>query len=186
MRDEEILRLFRERDERAIEEARQAYGAYCGKIAMGILRDARDCEECLNDVWLSAWQALAQTQPEQLKAYLAALTRNAARNRLAALTAEKRGGGENALLLDELAECAAGEGSAEDAAMANALAAEINRFLRRLTPTDRDVFLRRYYYGDDPDAIALRYRLTKNGVYKRLSRTRKKLKAHLKKEGFTQ
>lgn len=184
MREEALLALFAQRDEAAIELLRQEYGAYCGKIAAAILPCAEDCEECLNDVWNLAWQSLPTQRPQRLKAYLGAITRNAAKNRYDRLTAEKRGGSESALVLEELSECVAGPESPEDAVLAGELAAEINRFLRRLSARERDVFLRRYYFADSTAAIAARYRLREDHVLVILSRTRQKLKKHLKQEGY--
>lgn len=49
---------------------------------------------------------------------------------------------------------------------------------------DRNVFLRRYFFTEPVAEIARRYGLTENNVMVILSRTRKKLKKHLIKEGF--
>jgi RNA polymerase sigma factor, sigma-70 family len=184
MRDEEILALFDRRDEQAIVAVQAQYGAYCRKIASGLLPDPLDCEECLNDVWHRAWQTLPHQRPQQLKAWLAAVTRNTARSRWETQTAEKRGGGEAALVFEELSECVAGAGSPEEAVLAEDLAAEVNRFLRRLPVRDRDLFLRRYYFAESTEEIAARYKLREANVYVRLSRIRNKLRQHLMKEGY--
>lgn len=52
MEDEQIIRLYFDRNETAISETDKKYGSYCMKIAMNILSSEPDSEECINDVWL--------------------------------------------------------------------------------------------------------------------------------------
>ena len=66
----------------------------------------------------------------------------------------------------------------------NALRESLNRFLNRLSPREHRIFLRRYFYAESVKAIADRYDLRESNVLSILSRTRKKLKEHLQKEGF--
>ena len=55
MEDAGIIELFWERSERAIAELSEKYGAFCFAVAMNVLSDAEDAEECVNDTWLRAW-----------------------------------------------------------------------------------------------------------------------------------
>lgn len=182
MGDEEILAGLDRRDEEALAMLQRAYGPYCEKIARGILTSREDCEECLNDVWAQAWQALPGNHPRQLDLYLAAVTRNTALSRCRYLAAEKRSG--RTAVLEELAECISGAASAEDEVLRRDLGAAINGFLKTLPGRERDVFLRRYYFADPVADIARRYRLREDHIYVLLSRTRKKLMKHLRKEGY--
>lgn len=184
MKDEALLTMFARKEEDAIPALQAAYGAYCRKIAAAILPCPEDCEECLADVWTQCWLTLPEQRPRKLKAYLAAVTRNAARTRYNRITAEKRGGTEETLVLEELAECVAGGETPEELLLGNALAEEINRFLRTLPTKQRDVFLRRYYFSDTTAEIARRYGLREDHVLVLLSRARKKLRQHLEQEGF--
>lgn len=99
-------------------------------------------------------------------------------------SAEKRGGGEIVLVLDELAECLAGESDVESEYEARELGQCIRMFVRALPERDGNVFVRRYFFTEPVAEIAKRYGLTDNNVMVILSRTRKKLKVHLIKEGF--
>ena len=115
MQDEQIIQLFFARDELALEQTQQKYGGYCKTIAMNVLHDESDSDECVNDTYLAAWNSIPPTKPESLSAYLARLTRNISINRYKSRTTERRGGGEFARSLDELDDCIAGEGvSTED------------------------------------------------------------------------
>ena len=116
--------------------------------------------------------------------FLAKITRNLAFNRFNARNAEKRGGGEIALVLDELGECLGGGADAEAAYEAKELRQCIRRFVRALPEREGNVLVRRYFFAESVADIAKRYDLRENNVMVILSRTRRKLKAHLLKEGY--
>ena len=179
MKDEAILTMFARKEEDAIVILQKEYGAYCQKIASAILSCPEDSEECLTDVWNQRWQTLTERRPEKLKAYLVALTRNAAKRRYDQMTAEKRGGTETSLVLEELSECIAGGETPVELLLGKALGDETNRFLKALPARQRDVFLRRYYFSDSTAEIARRFRLREDHMLVLLSRTRKKLRQHL-------
>ena len=105
MTDKAIIAMFEQRNEQGIAEANRAYGGLLQTIAMHILRDSRDAEECVNDTLLNAWNSIPPKKPVFFSAYLAKLTRNLALNRYAEEHTLKRGGGEVPAVLDELAEC---------------------------------------------------------------------------------
>ena len=105
MEDSKIVELYWQKNADAIKETDSKYGAYCFAIADNILRNKEDSEECVNDTWLNAWNAMPPQKPTKLQMFLAKITRNLSFNRFNARSAEKRGGGEIVLVLDELAEC---------------------------------------------------------------------------------
>ena len=108
MRDDTITALFLARDERAISEAKRKYGAYCFSVAKNVLGSDEDAEECVSSALLAAWDSIPPKRPEKLGVFLARIVRNIAFNRCKAERRGKRGGGEAALVLDELAECVPG------------------------------------------------------------------------------
>ena len=55
MHDGEILALFAARDERALRAVQEKYGGLCRSIAMQILNNAEDAEECMNDTLYQTW-----------------------------------------------------------------------------------------------------------------------------------
>ena len=183
MTEEEIIRLYFAREERAIAETQRSYGGYCRSIIAGFLDRQEDVEEVLSDIWLKAWNSIPPNRPESLKLYLARIGRNLASNRLRQAHTQKRDSGPT-LLLEELAECLPGGDTPEDALSRKELEAAINRFLRSLPRRDCDLFLRRYFYAEELEAIARRYGLRKNSVSVTLHRTRKRLRDYLTQEGF--
>ena len=183
MEDSQIVELYWQKNANAISETADKYGMYCFTIADNILHSAEDSEECVNDTWLRAWNAIPPQKPDVLRIFLARITRNLAFNRFNARNAQKRGGGEIALVLDELGECLGGADT-EAAYEAKELRQCIRRFVRSLPEREGNVLVRRYFFAESAADIAKRYGLTENNVMVILSRTRRKLKAHLLKEGY--
>jgi len=183
MEDEAIIQLYFDRAERAIAETKQKYGRLCRSIAYGILRSSEDAEECENDTYWSAWDAMPPARPSVLSAFLGKITRNLSLDRYEYLHAQKRGGGEIPSLLDELAECVPDTGSA-DVLSDLALKELLNGFLSGLGEDARRIFLRRYWFGDSVAEIAARYRFSVSKVKMSLLRSRRELEQILQKEGF--
>ena len=183
MEDKEIVRMFRDRDEDAVAEAKREYETYLLYIANNILRDRQDAEECLNDTLLYAWRSIPPHEPEDLRTYLGKITRQAAIDLLKKKTRKKRIRSELISSLDEIEEIFAG-GDLGAELEAKELSREISRFLYSIDETKRDVFVQRYWYCDSIKTICARYGFKKNRVYVMLKRTRDDLAAYLKKEGF--
>lgn len=184
MEDRRIIELYWQREENAILETSKRYGAYCFAIAKHILFNAEDSEECVNDTWLRAWNAMPPQRPGQLRLFLAKITRNLSFDRWKARSAGKRGKGEMAAALEELEECLPAPSDVEAEIAARELADCINRFLLALPERECNVFLRRYFYVESAGEIAALYGLKESHVWVILSRTRKKLKDHLEKEEY--
>ena len=183
MKDEAILELYWARSEAAIDETDRVYGRYCYTVAFGILRDQQDAEETVNDAWLKAWESIPPERPRSLKGFLARITRQLSINRLERSIARKRGGGQYAMALDELAECIP-DRSREDLAELTALRDALNRFLRSLPPEPRAVFIRRYWHTQSIAEIAANCGMSESKVKSMLLRSRNKLRKALTEEGF--
>lgn len=184
MEDEQILDLYFARDERAVAETDRKYGGYCFSLANTILHDDQDAEETVSDTYLKVWNVIPPERPGVFKMFLAKITRNLAFSRWRSYTAEKRGGGEMALVLEELEECIAAPGGVEDRVNARELARAIRTFLDTLSAREQDIFLRRYFFVEESSVIAERYGMKTATVLRTLSRIRMKLKKHLTQEGY--
>ena len=183
MEDAAIVELYWQRQERAIAETKTKYGTYCHAIARRILNDALDAEECVNDTYLGAWNAMPPHRPASLGTFLGKITRNLSLKRWRARSAAKRGSGEVALSLDELQECAGSRNDVEEQVEAEELARMIDTFLADLPADDRRMFVCRYWYFDAVGEIAERFGFTQSKVKMSLKRTRDKLATYLEKEG---
>ncbi len=184
LEDNQIIGLYWQKNTDAISETANKYGAYCFTIADNILQNIEDSEECVNDTWLHAWNAIPPQRPNVLRIFLARLTRNLSFDRFNARKAGKRGGGEIILVLDELAECLSGGTDVETEYENRELEQCIQRFAQALPERDGNVFVRRYFFTDPVASIAKRYGLTENNVMVILNRTRKKLRLELMEEGY--
>ena len=184
MEDEKIIELYFSRNEQAVAETDKKYGAYCFTLASSILCNREDAEETVSDTYLKTWQAIPPKKPTVLKMFLAKITRNLAFSRWRSLTADKRGGGELALVLEELSGCLASQERVEDRLNAKELAKTIRCFLNTLPQREQDIFLRRYFFVEESEDIAVRYGMKRATVLRTLSRTREKLKAYLHEEGY--
>ncbi len=185
MEDEQILDLFFRRDQAAVEECRARYGPFCSSVAGRVLQSPEDAEECVNDALLRAWNAIPPQRPRSLSAFLAAVTRNLALDRLRENAAQKRGGGEVPLALHELEEAVPAAGSVEEAVEGRLLSESIDRFLRALPEKERRAFLRRYWYLCPVREVAAQGGMSEGAAASLLRRVRNKLKKHLEKEGIT-
>lgn len=183
MEDTRIIELFWARSENAIAEADARHGKYCRAIAYNILQSREDTEECVNDTWMNAWEAMPPRRPSCLSAFLGKLTRNLALNRYRRRQAEKRGGGQLPLALEELGQCASAPDEMEGVEDRELITAVLNGFLASLSRRDRMVFVRRYWYFSSVAEIAGAYGLSQSNVKMILSRGREKLRKALEREG---
>ena len=148
------------------------------------LQNPEDAEEAVADTWLKAWDSIPPNRPTYLRLYLAKITRTIALNTYREQTSKKRGGGQITLALEELGECVSHSDSVDSQINEQLLRDDIQAFLQQISKKDRMVFVRRYFYLEDTPAIAQRYGLKESNVLLILSRTRKKLKQYLIKEGY--
>lgn len=184
MEDGRIVQLYWDRDEQAIPATADKYGNYCAAIARNILGSREDAEECVNDTYLNAWNAMPPHRPGVLSAFLGKITRNVSLNRYRYNTAGRRGGGEAAVVLDEIAELVSGTDGPEQESSRRELAAAIDDFLGALPAGKRCIFIRRYWYFDRVPEIASRFGMTENHVSVILTRLRLKLRDFLLERGF--
>ena len=173
LQDGEIIDLYFSRDEGAIRASQDKYGAYCFVIANNILESAQDSEECVNDVWATAWTLMPPNRPIRLGAFFGGIARNKAFDRYKHNAAQKRYG--VTVALDELCECASEIDICDEAAKGE-LVASINRLLHSLPRRDCDMFICRYYHAYSTEQIARAFGMKENAVRSVLSRTRKKLR----------
>lgn len=184
MDDREIVALYLKRSESAIWETQQKYGTYCTTIARNITASAQDAEECVSETWLRTWNSIPPQKPLFLKAFLAKITRNLALDRVRQENAACRGGGSVPLALDELAECLPSRDSVEEQVDARELGRAISAFVRQLKQRDGDLFLRRYFYMDSLEDAAAFVGMSPKNAAVSLHRSRKKLEAFLREEGY--
>ena len=184
MGDDEIVALYWQRDEAAIEETQRKYGRYLNKIAYNVLADSGDCEEVVNDACLKAWNAIPPHRPAVLGTFLGKIARQLSIDRFRTRNRAKRQGSEYSLSLSELGECVSGGDATQRAVDGHLLAEAVSSYLRTLPEQARHTFVGRYYYMDPLKEVAAYCGMSEAKAKSLLYRTRQGLKAHLKQEGF--
>ena len=185
LEDDEIIELYWQRNEAAIAETDLKYRKYLFIIAYNILNEKLDCEECLNDTYLGAWNAIPPTRPNVLKAFLTTIIRRTAmkryqhKNRQRAVPSEMTGS------LSELEACVSGDGDVEADFDAERLGKIIRDFVRSLGKRRQFIFMSIYYAADSIDVIARDLKLSRSMINKELAAIRSDLAKTLEKEGYS-
>ena len=184
MDDNEIVRLFWERDEAALEETEKKHGKRCRIIAVNILNNREDAGDCLNDSYFKVWNLIPSERPNFFGAFISSIVKHTAIDMLKAKLAGKRGGGDLTLIIDELEEVIPDNSNIERTFENKEIIEKINEFLEELPSESRRIFVLRYWYCCEIPEIAERFGIRKNTVSVILNRTRKRLRDYLKKRGY--
>ena len=182
MNDSKIIILLWNRAEEALTLLAKRFGPRLLHTARNITGSYEDAEETVNDTYLAVWNTIPPERPDPLAAFVYKIGRNLALKRCRSNTAQKRNGTYD-LSLEELAGCIPGP-ALEETVTARELGRAIDAFLDTLTPDSRNIFLRRYWFGDSVKDAARAFGLTQNAASVRLSRIRNQLKDYLIKEGY--
>ena len=182
MEDLEIVKLYWDKDEKAILETKNKYENYCFSISYNILHNSEDCKEVLNDTYLATWNAIPPAHPINLSTFIGKITRRLSINKYRLLNAEKRGGNDVTLSFDEIEDCIA-DNNINESLSTELLAETINEFLETLKENERKVFVCRYWYFDSIEDICKRFSYGQSKVKMMLKRTRDKLKEYLISQG---
>lgn len=179
MDDEKIIELFFNRSEQAIEEVDKKYGKTCHNISYNILHNKLDAEECVNDAYLGAWNAIPPARPNPLLTYLCKIVRNLSLKRYEFNTAIKRNSTYD-VAMEELESCLSSPETVESEIALKELTHIIENFLDSISTENRVIFLRRYWFSDTYSDIAARVGMTEKNVSVRLTRIRENLRNYLK------
>ena len=178
MKDQDIISLYFDRDERAIIETDKKYGKLCMDISMNVLKSKPDAEECVNDTYLKTWNRIPPVRPDSLGAFVCRIVRNFSIKRYRDLHRARRNR-DLTVSLEELEDCIPMPEEAQ--ALLSDL---ITEFLKSQGETDRVLFMGRYFYALAVNDLAKRMDMTPNAVSLRLGRTREKLRSYLEERGY--
>lgn len=180
--DEKIVELFFKRSELAIRELNNKYGKACHRLSYNIVNDRQDAEECVNDAYLGAWNAIPPEKPDPLLTYLCKIVRNISLKMYYRKKAAKRSS-TYTIAMEEIEACIAAPSTVETEFEARELARIIESFLDTLTAENRVIFMRRYWFSDSCKDIAGLVGLTEKNITVRLTRIRQKMKKYLIEKG---
>ena len=176
--DEKIIDLFFNRSEKAIQELDIKYGKVCHKLSYNILNNKQDAEECVNDAYLGAWNAIPPVHPNPLLSYIVKIVRNISLKIYWRKEAAKRSG-HYKIALEEIEGYITDQKTVEDEIEARELARIIEEFLDTLTVENRVIFMRRYWFADSYKDIAELVGISEKNISVRLTRIREKMKQYL-------
>ena len=173
---EELVELLQSRDPRGAEELLLHYGPLMRYIINPILRDPQDREECLSQAAMKVWDSIGQYENGRgsWTAWLTALTRNTALNHLR--TNRRRRKDENVPMSPETP---SQEDTPEEAVLRQERQDALRRAVCQLTPGEKNLFYRKYYYLQPTAQIARELGLTQRAVEGRLYRLKGKLRVLL-------
>ena len=183
MDDENILDLYWARDERAISETDIKYGKLCTDIAVSIVFNEQDAEECVNDTYLGLWNTIPPARPNVFSSFIVKITRNIAMKKITYWNAKKRAV-KVTMSFSELDECVMAPEGMEHDIEAKDLLHCLENFIGGLDYLSRNMFLRRYWFFDSIEDIAIRFSVSESKVKSQLFRIRKKLRVRLIDEGY--
>lgn len=183
MDDSAIIELFFARSEQAIRELDNKYGKVCHSLSHNILHNCQDAEECVNDAYLGVWNTIPPARPNPLLAFVCRIVRNLSLTRYHADRTAKRGGGSYTLALEELEDCLASSRTVEGELEKQALIQLIEDFLETLSPENRVLLMRRYWFADSYGDLAKRTGLSEKNVSVRLTRIRRQLRHYFEERG---
>ncbi len=183
MEDGAIIELYWLRSERAIEETRSKYGGYCYSVSYNLLRSQEDAEEVVSDTYHAAWNAMPPEKPQSLRAWLGKVVRNLSLKRWQHEHRKKRDAGLT-VLLEELADCLPAPETVEKQLEARELSEALDAWLAGLSKVDRQLFLRRYWYGASLRDLARERKEPPEKLAQRMLRLRQSLRRALEKEGI--
>ena len=182
MEAESIKTLLFSRSEKGLEELDKAYGKLCRGIAMNILRDPLDAEECVNDAYFAVWNRIPPADPASLSAYLCRIVKNICIDRLRRNTAEKRNTAY-CITMEELTEDIPAFSDVEEEVLQHELIEEISSFVRALPTEKQFLFVQRYWFAEEVPDIAKAIGKSSHYVSVKLFRIRKQLAEYLAEKG---
>ncbi len=183
--DDRIIELYWQRDQQAVDATDAKYGKYLLSIAYNIVHDSCDSEECLNDTYLSAWNAIPPAKPDSLQAFLSTIMRRRAIDCYKARKRGKRVSSQLTVSLSELEEFLSADDDTYSQAAAEELGRIISKFVRTLSERRMYIFMSRYYAARPVKVIAEMLRCSESTVHKELASIKRDLKNTLEKEGYS-
>lgn len=185
MDDNQIVELYLLRDETAIKQTTEKFGTRLRSLAYRIVHDRQTAEECENDTYMEAWNAIPPHEPRSyLYAFLARITRHISLNCCRDRSRLKR----SAFICElsaEMEQCIPAPDDVSCRIDDMALSEAINGFLNTLSKEKRNIFILRYWYLDSIADISKCFALSESKVKTTLFRCRNQFREYLEKEGYT-
>ena len=174
MTDEKTAAALAARSERAVADVIARYSRHLYTVAAAALRGVgteQDAEEAAADAFVYLWEHPEKFDPRRgsLKTWLSIVARSRALDRSREILRCRAVSLEEIELADPL--------GVPEALLAGERRAALNAAVDALAEPDREILLRRYYFGQKPREIAAALGLDKKQVDNRLYQTKRRLRA---------
>ncbi len=177
--DEQIIELYWQREEKAIQETDKKYGQFLFRIAYNLLHDRLDCEECQNDTYLGVWNAIPPTRPTVFPAFITQIMRRIAINRYKERRSKKHIPSELTVCMKDLNDTLHRNDSVEAEYLAEEVGKIINNYVKDLSERQRYIFIDRFYFAEPVESIALNLSLSVPTIYREIDKIKQGLKLYL-------
>lgn len=181
--DEQIIEMYWQREEKAIQETDKKYGQFLFKIAYNILHERLDCEECQNDTYLGVWNAIPPTRPTVFKAFITQIMRRIAINRYKEKSSKKRIPSELTVSIEDVNDALHSDETVEAEYVAEEVGKIINDYVRELPDRQRYIFIDRFYLAESVETIATDLSISVPTVYREIDKIKQSLKLYLERNG---
>lgn len=179
--DEQIIELYWQRNENAIQETDKKYGQFLFRIAYNILHDRLDCEECQNDTYLDVWKAIPPTRPTVFPAFITKIMRRIALDRYKEKTAKRRIPSEYTISMDDIKDTLHSNETVDSEYAAEELGKIISDYVRSLTDRQRYIFIDRFYLAEPVETIAADLSISVSTIYREIENIKQGLKTYLER-----
>ena len=177
--DEQIIELYWQRSENAIQETDKKYGQFLFRIAYNILHDRLDCEECQNDTYLDVWKAIPPTRPTVFPAFITKIMRRIALDRYKEKTAKRRIPSEYTVSMEDIKDTLHSNETVDSEYAAEELGKIISDYVRSLTDRQRYIFIDRFFLAEPVETIASDLAISVPTVYREIDKIKQGLKTYL-------
>lgn len=178
MEENRKLRAIRRRDEGAMEWFIDCYAGYVNTIiynTIGQYMTPSDVEEVSADVFFVLWENAKKVEYGKVKAYLSAVARNKAKEKLREIGKE--------IFLEE--DCIIiADSNVEHEIVKKEQEQAVKQAIGEMNKQDQEIFLRHYYYYQSVMQISEETGMNPSTVKTRLRRGREQLKSILEKGGY--
>jgi RNA polymerase sigma-70 factor (ECF subfamily) len=182
MGDKEIIEMLFARFEESLAVLDGKYGKSLRKIALNIVGNEQDAEECVNDAYLAVWNRIPPDKPSPLAAFIFKILRNISMKKYRAAHTQKR----NCVfedILSELEPFLSADDTVESEIEKKELALAVQGFLDTLSRDERTLFMRRYWFSESYAEISRDTGIGEKYLSVKIGRTKEKMRKYLKERG---
>lgn len=180
MRDEKILAEIKARNEDTICWIMEKYTRLLWMVVDSVLKNVgtqQDVEECVADVFISLWQRPGQFDPQlgRLKSWLCIVARSKALDRYRQLTRYNTVSIDDAMLIGRM--------GVLEYMIQEETKHELSAAIQELSPIEREILIRRYYYEQKPRDISVAMDIPVKQIDNHLYRSKLKLRRAVSQKG---